>query len=382
MKKICVVTGSRADYGIMRPLLFALQEEVSLELVVTGSHLEERFGNTVVEIEKDGFTIASRIPLHLEDSHKETLGKSFAYLSNGLTDLFSKTSYDLILILGDRYEMLPVANVALLYNIPICHLHGGEQTLGNVDEMIRHALSKMSHLHLTASSVFRQRLLQMGELPERVHHIGSLGVENVLSQGLMNRSALEAYLNIDLAEDYLVVLFHPVTLELSSLEEQVNQLMQALVTLEKQVIFIGVNADAESDVVSRGITTVLEKHSNAHLYLSLPTIVYHSLVKHSKGLIGNSSSGLIEVPSLKTPTLNIGNRQAGRLRGPSVIDVPCQTEAILDGIARLETIVDFDNPYYKAGAKDQALKHILAYLIEEPSLVKAFYEGDDTCGKD
>lgn len=363
MKKICVVTGSRAEYGIMRSLLKKLdaQANIQLEVIATAMHLEEKYGYTYKVIEADGFKLI-KVPLDLKDTSKETIVKSMSLLTGRLGDIFSRNSYDLIIILGDRYEMLPVANVALIYNIPVCHIHGGEKTLGNFDESIRHAITKMSHLHLVASDEFRKRVLQLGEQEEKVHTIGALGVENVLAQTFLTRAELEQTLQIALEKDYYVVLFHPVTLEDGHVEEQVQQLLKALDKVKQQCIFIGSNSDTGSDSIHDLIREYLHQHPNCHQFTSLTTQGYHSLIKHSKGLIGNSSSGLIEVPSLKVATLNIGNRQLGRLRGKSVIDVRPNMEDILIGLEQMKAVEDYSNPYEQDHSSDKAVAIILDYL--------------------
>ena len=347
MKNVCVVTGSRAEYGIMRALLLKLGKEqnIKLDVVVTAMHLEEKYGNTYKQIEEDGLNIIKKIPLNLENTSKKCVSKSLALLTTGLSELFEKIKYNLIIILGDRYEMLPVVNVALIYNIPVCHLHGGEKTLGNFDESIRHAITKMSHLHLVASEEFKNRVIQLGEEEHNVHNIGAMGVENVMRQDFLTEKELEETLGIELKEEYYVVLFHPVTLEDGGALKQIQTLLEVLSEQNKQVIFIGSNSDTDSDKIMNEIEKYTMKNNNSKMFISLKPREYHSLVKHSKGLVGNSSSGLIEIPSLKVPTLNIGNRQLGRLRGPSVVDVDTTKESIQKGLKELSKIRDFYNPY-------------------------------------
>ncbi|HFU4000253.1 TPA: UDP-N-acetylglucosamine 2-epimerase [Streptococcus suis] len=376
MKKICFVTGSRAEYGIMRRLLSYLQDdpELELDLVVTAMHLEEKYGMTVNDIEADNRRIIKRIPLHLTDTSKKTVAKSLATLTEQLTDLFEAVRYDLVLILGDRYEMLPVANVALLYNIPICHIHGGEKTLGNFDESIRHAITKMSHLHLTSTDEFRNRVIQLGENPNHVFNIGAMGVENVLKQDFLTKESLARELGIDLAEDYYVVLFHPVTLEDNTAEEQTLALLEALKEDGRQCLIIGSNSDTHADKIMELMHAFVEQYSNSHLFSSLPTRYYHSLVKHSQGLIGNSSSGLIEVPSLQVPTLNIGNRQLGRLSGPSVVHVGTSKEEIGVGLKQLRAVTDFTNPFEQPNSAGQGYQAIKEYLAQQTSTMKEFHD--------
>ena len=276
MKNVCVVTGSRAEYGIMRALLLKLNKEqnIKLDVVVTAMHLEEKYGNTYRHIEEDGLNIIKKIPLNLENTSKKCVSRSLAILTKGLSELFEEVKYDLIIILGDRYEMLPVVNVALIYNIPVCHLHGGEKTLGNFDESIRHAITKMSHLHLVASEEFKKRVIQLGEEEHNVHNIGAMGVENVIKQDFLTRKELEEVLGIKL-EEYYVVLFHPVTLEDGGAVKQIQTLLEVLSEQTKQVVFIGSNSDTDSDKIMSAIEEYnkkyLEKNQTGycHFYLSL-----------------------------------------------------------------------------------------------------------------
>lgn len=374
MKNVCVVTGSRAEYGIMRALLLKLGKEqnIKLDVVVTAMHLEEKYGNTYKQIEEDGLNIIKKIPLNLENTSKKCVSKSLALLTTGLSELFEKIKYNLIIILGDRYEMLPVVNVALIYNIPVCHLHGGEKTLGNFDESIRHAITKMSHLHLVASEEFKNRVIQLGEEEHNVHNIGAMGIENVMRQDFLTEKELEETLGIELKEEYYVVLFHPVTLEDGGALKQIQTLLEVLSEQNKQVIFIGSNSDTDSDKIMNEIEKYTMKNNNSKMFISLKPREYHSLVKHSKGLVGNSSSGLIEIPSLKVPTLNIGNRQLGRLRGPSVVDVDTTKESIQKGLKELSKIRDFYNPYEQENSIEKAKEAILDYLSKDRSIIKEF----------
>ncbi|MBY5035398.1 UDP-N-acetylglucosamine 2-epimerase (hydrolyzing) [Streptococcus gallolyticus] len=377
MKKICLVTGSRAEYGIMRPLIQKLfdDEEIILDIVATAMHMEEKYGNTYRQIESDGFPIAYKIPLNLRDTQKETVSKSMARLQLALTDIFQENEYDLVVILGDRYEMLPVVNVALIYNVPVCHLHGGETSLGNFDEYIRHAITKMSHLHLVAAEMFRHRVIQMGEQPRFVINTGSLGVENALSLPSLSKVELEEQLAVKLEESYVVVLYHPVTFEEDlSAGDQMSIVLEALSRFGQQCIFIGSNSDTGSDEISIAIASYLKKHPNCHSFASLSTQQYHSLIRHSNGLVGNSSSGLIEVPSLNRATLNIGDRQKGRLSGRSVLNVFVDSDEIYTGLKSLETVTDFSNPYYQEDASQKAYQAITQYLNETPSISQPFYD--------
>lgn len=377
MYKICVVTGSRAEYGIMKPLLTLLKQdsEVQLDIVATAMHMEEKYGYTYQVIESDGFTIGQKIPLDLKDTEKETVVKAISKLQIALSDYLSQRTYDLIIILGDRYEMLAVSNVALIYNIPVCHLHGGEKTLGNFDEYIRHAITKMSHLHLVSTEDYRQRVIQLGEAPKRVVHTGTIGVQNALSLPKLDRKDLANRLQIELPEAYYVVLFHPVTLETDGDSAyQIQELLGALEVKNVPCVFIGSNSDTGSDTIMSAIKEYVSSHDENYLFTSLTTQEYHSLVRCSKGLVGNSSSGLIEVPSLNVPTLNIGNRQKGRLMGASVVNVTTQKDTILKGLDALERVTDFTNPYWKEKAAETAYQTIKQFLQAGIDTTKDFYD--------
>ena len=377
MYRICLVTGSRAEYGIMKPLIERLVDdlEIRLDIIATAMHMEEKYGFTYQVIEEDGYSIFRKIPISLEDTSKKTVVHSISALQLALINLFEEVVYDLIIILGDRYEMLAVANVALIYNIPVCHLHGGEKTLGNFDEYIRHAITKMSHLHLAATDEYKNRILQMGEEPERVVNTGALGVENVLKIPKLSKDDLSNQLTISLPDSYYVILFHPVTLdEEQSALVQVKELLAALDQISVPCIFIGSNSDTGSDLIMSAIEDYVAIHKNCHLFKSLTTQQYHSLILYSKGLVGNSSSGLIEVPSLKRPTLNIGNRQKGRLHGGSVIDVSCEQTEIFKGLKRLDSIKDFSNPYEQEDSSLKAYCKIKEFLHDGTTTLKDFQD--------
>ncbi len=382
MYNIVLVTGSRAEYGIMRQLISKLKDskDINLSIVATAMHMEEKYGYTYKDIENDGFTIDHKIDMKLTDTSDKTILKSMSILQNDLADYFQNKEFDLCIILGDRYEMLSVVNSCIIYKIPICHLHGGEKTLGNYDEFIRHSISKMSHIHLTSTDEYKNRVLQLGESPNHVYNIGSLGVENALTNQLLSKQELNKKLGCNLQE-YFVVLFHPVTLDLeNSLESQVKNLLNALnyKGIDKQIVFIGSNSDSGSDLIGELINDFISKNDRAIIFKSLNTLDYHSLVKNSLGLIGNSSSGLIEVPSLGVPTLNIGDRQKGRVRGNSVIDVSSNLDDICAGIAKLQEFkrlnIDILNPYYKVNSCQNAFDIILNELKIGVSISKDFID--------
>lgn len=378
MKNVMFVTGSRADYGITKRLLkkIAADPELNLQIVATAMHMEAKYGNTYKDIEADGFSLFAKIRLNMSGTSNRDIVHEIAELSVKLSDIFQQKRPDLLIILGDRYEMLAAANTAVIYNIPICHLHGGEKTLGNYDEFIRNAITKMSQLHLTSTEDYRHRVIQMGEQPQSVVNTGSLGVENALNIPKIAFDQLTSELHLTglRKKDYYVCIFHPTTLEPIEINVAIiNRLLSCLRGLT--CVFIGSNSDSGSDEIMKRIITDVRK-SDAHVLLkSVKTYQYHALVRNSNGLIGNSSSGIIEVPSLGVPTLNIGNRQGGRLRGSSVIDVSgASQDEIVEGLSKMKEITTFDNPYEKASSSLHAYNAIRNFLKKNRTTEKQFFD--------
>lgn len=383
VKNICVVTGTRAEYGIMRSLLKKLDknETINLQIVVTAMHLEEKYGFTYKYIEEDGFRITKKIGMNLSDTKTKTLVDGMAKLMVEFSAYLEQNNLDLIIILGDRYEMLSIANCAILYNIPICHLHGGELTLGNYDEFIRHAITKMSHLHIVSTEEHKKRVIQMGENEENICNSGAMGVEHALTnarEDIVDASLAELHLQ----DKYFVVLFHPETLSGSSnVQSQIEELLKALKKSHQQCVFIGANSDSGSDYIMKAINNyVKDDFYHSCMVSSLRTEAYHQLVSKSMGLIGNSSSGLIEAPSLGVTTINIGNRQKGRTRGESVIDVPCEENSIYEAMMRvvLGEVMNnkMENPYYKKDSVDIAYSSIIDFIDNNRGREKYFIDLD------
>lgn len=370
MHKVAFVTGSRADYGIMRNYLKLMHEDETfdLKILATGALLDNTYGHQVDLIYQDGFDVAVEIPIDLDSSSNCTILHSMSIALDCFADYFSKVSYDLLIILGDRFEMLPVAIAASMQKIPILHVHGGEATFANYDEFIRHAITKMSLFHFTSTEEYRRRVIQLGEDPERVFNLGALGAENCL---YIDEKNVPQEI-IDLPEkQYFVVLFHPETLTTSSEAEQVTELLSAICRKSTyKYVFIGSNADTNSNIIRDKIKKYVEEHDNADYYENLHTDAYHYLVKHSVCLIGNSSSGIIEAPSLGVYTINIGKRQDGRVRGNSIIDVECDAEKIEDAMAHVLTIKGNAfpiNPYYQENSAQKyykATQTILSKLLQ------------------
>ncbi|EGO4227425.1 UDP-N-acetylglucosamine 2-epimerase (hydrolyzing), partial [Escherichia coli] len=370
MKKILYITGSRAEYGIMKRLLRKLKdnEHIELSIIATGMHCDAKYGYTYQNIIDDGFEVKELFDINIESSTNSGIISTMSRAQNLFGAYFEEYKYDAIIILGDRYEMLSVAIAASIHGIPIIHLHGGEQTLGNYDEFIRHCITKMSHLHLVATEKYRERVIQLGELPSWVINIGAMGAENTVSLSIPEHKELQSKYENSLS-NYFMILFHPETLTKNkSVHDQIKELIKALDIAHQKYhcnfIFIGTNADTNSDIITKEILTFCESYNFPYL-LSLPTQDYLGLCKYSLGLIGNSSSGLIEIPSLGVPTINIGSRQAGRERGKSVIDVECCYTDILEKIDDvISNRIDrtYYNPYYKENSAEIAMSSIISFL--------------------
>lgn len=383
MSRIGFVTGSRADYGIMRRYLNLMNKdnEIDLKIIVTGALLDEKFGHQVDLIYRDGFVIDAEIKTMIDSSSNKTVIDNMAETLSKFGDYFSRTTYDFIIILGDRYEMLSVAIAASMLRIPILHIHGGEATFGNYDEFIRHAITKMSLYHFTATEEYRRRVIQLGESPDRVFYLGALGAENCL---YINENNVTENIKELPKKRYFVILFHPETLTNVDTLQQVNELLNAIDAFSNyKFIFLGTNADTNSNIIRKRVKEFVCSHENAIYYENLHTDAYHYLLKNGICLIGNSSSGIIEAPSLGIYTINIGNRQAGRVRGNSVIDTACSMKDIYAAInIVLERYMSIKpvNPYFKHDSarlyynETKKLMKKLPIDIQEP---KRFFDCSD-----
>ena len=376
--KVAYVTGSRADYGIVRNYLFHLNRdsEIDFSVLVTGSHMDSRFGNTVSVIEDDGFRIDLRVDLKIDTRSNTSVLRSMAIGIEQFGKYFEDHKFDLLIILGDRYEMMAVAQAAAMHKIPILHLHGGEVTYGNYDEFIRHCITKMSRYHFASTEVYRKRIIQMGEHPETVFNMGALGAENC--NHIMEENVLKSVKRLP-NKEYLVVAFHPETLTNIDIGDQVEIVIRSLREFigRYEIVLIGTNADTKSDVI-RERWMNFSGQDGVHYFESLNTDSYLYLVKNSICLVGNSSSGIIEAPSLGVYSINIGDRQRGRVHGESVIDVPCGEREIRDAIQtsvdRCRGGVTFVNPYYQPDVAKKCYektKEILSAMITTP---KEFYD--------
>lgn len=334
MRTIGVVTTSRSDYSYYLPLLRRIQSDsdLRLQLFVTGMHLAPEFGFTVRDIEADGFPIAERIEMLVASDTPEAIAKSMGLGTIGFAQAFARTRPDILVLLGDRFEMHAAAVAALPFTIPLAHIGGGESTEGLIDEPIRHSITKMSHLHFTTTEYYARRIIQMGEEPWRVTISGAPSLDNLHDLDWLSRSDLEARFGLDLDVSPLVVTYHPVTLEYEATEWQVTELLAALDKVGAPVIFTYPNADTWSRIIRRLIDVYVASHPNARVVVNLGTSAYFSLLRHCAAMVGNSSSGIIEAASFRLPVVNVGNRQQGRVRGPNVVDVGYEREAVLAGI--------------------------------------------------
>lgn len=371
-KKLLYVTGSRAEYGIMKRLLLSLSEddEIELSIIATGMHCDSRYGMTYKVIENDGLNIEKLIDININNETNANVLESMAICQNKFGKYFQENKFDAVMLLGDRYEIFAVAIAAAMHNLPIIHLHGGEKTLGNYDEFIRHAITKMSRLHFVSTEEYKKRVIQLGENPDTVFNVGALGAENSFLLNLPSKQELEKKFG-SLHKKYLIVVFHPETLSELSVEAQYNELLYALEIFTKKYdfIFIGSNSDTGSNKIKK-LTEVFCKKYDCRYMISVTPEEYLALNKYSEALIGNSSSGLIEIPSLKIPTINIGDRQKGRVRGDSVIDTLCEKQKIVQSIHMLDdnSFINkcsiAENPYYSADVKSNIMKLIKLFLLD------------------
>lgn len=363
VKRIAVFTGSRAEYGLLKPLIHALRADAafSVSLIVSGMHLSSEFGLSYREIEADGIPIAEKLEILLSSDTSVGAAKSMGLGLISFAEAFARLRPDLLIGLGDRFEWFAAASAAMVSRIPVAHIHGGESTFGLVDDAIRHAVSKMAQLHFTSTALYRRRLIQMGERPDRVFHVGSIGVDNIRSMRLLSRRALEQALNFKLGRRNIVVTFHPVTLQPGAAAVHLDAMFDALSELSgTHLIFTKSNADPEGRLLNEKIDHFVAKRPReAVAFFSLGQVRYFSLLAQADCMVGNSSSGIIEMPSFHKPTINVGRRQEGRVRAVSIIDCPPEKDAIAAAIheamsARFQRkLPRVRNPYDGHGAVAQ-----------------------------
>lgn len=384
MKKICIVTATRAEYGLLKPVIEKIykSETTELKLVVTGMHLSPEFGLTYKEIEADGYPIDQKIEMLLSSDTPAGITKSMGIALIGFGDYFSVNRPDIVVILGDRYEMLMVAAAAMIARIPIAHLYGGEKTEGAVDEAIRHSITKMSHLHFTSTEEYRRRVIQLGEQPDRVYNVGALGVENARKVSLLRKEELEHQIGFHFSEPTVMVTYHPVTLEMLTAKDQFTDILSVIDShKEISVIFTKANADTDGRIINRMIDEYVRDNSDrCAVYTSLGQRRYLSALQYVDAVLGNSSSGLVEVPSFHIPTINIGDRQRGRVCAESVIHCGNSANEIESALLLAlskefrQKLTDMDNPYEREGASDKIVETICDALEQGIEIKKSFYD--------
>jgi GDP/UDP-N,N'-diacetylbacillosamine 2-epimerase (hydrolysing) len=353
---------------------------LTLQIIATGMHLSPEFGLTYREIVADGFNIDCKVEMLTSSDTPVGIAKSMGLGMIGFADALEELQPDLILVLGDRFEIFSAVSAALVARIPVAHLHGGESTEGAFDEALRHSITKMSHLHFVAAPEYQKRVIQLGEQPEKVFLVGGLGVDAIKHLELIDRASLEAELGFKFGKKNLLVTFHPVTLETASAEQQMNELVLAMSELrDTQLIFTMPNADTDGRALIRILETFTAENDNAHLFASLGQLRYLSCVSEVDGVIGNSSSGLTEVPSFKKGTINIGDRQRGRLQAKSIINCEPTRTSIANAIELLYSssfqanLSQTRNPYGEGGASDKII-NVLRDAGFIDSLKKIFYD--------
>lgn len=383
MRSIGVVTTSRADYGIYLPILKRLSREPQLDmrLFVTGMHLSPDFGRSVEAIEKDGFMIQEKVEMLLASDTPEGIAKSMGLGTLGFAQAFSRWKPDILLVLGDRFEMHAAVVAALPFKIPIAHIHGGELTEGVIDEALRHSITKMSHLHFVATEEYSRRVIQMGEEPWRVIISGAPSLDNLKEFVPLSPAELEARVGMALPErGFLLVTFHPVTLEFERAGEQVDNLLAALAMIDMPVVFTHPNADTAGREVKNRIREFVDKTPSARALENLGTRGYFSLMAHARAMVGNSSSGLLEAPSFKLPVVNVGTRQRGRVRAANVIDCDCEKEEIVDSLNRAissefrDSIKGLINPYGDSNASEYISIRLINTPLDEKLIFKRFFD--------
>jgi len=385
-RKICFFTGTRAEYGIMSRLMRMVADapQCELQIIATNMHLSPEFGLTYKEIEADGFSINKKVEMLLSSDTPNGTVKSMGLGTIGFADALEDLAPDLTVILGDRYEMLAAAQACLIYKIPIAHLFGGEITEGAYDDAFRHAITKLSHLHFTSTEEYRQHIIQMGEQPDRVFYVGALGVNNIKNEQVMSLEELKENLDFDLGNRFLLVTFHPVTMETHTAAGQCDDLLKALdeVSDKYKLLFTLPNSDTDGRIIISKVEDYVAAHPDRSLAVtSLGRKRYYSALKYAAAVIGNSSSGLVEAPSFHIPTLNIGDRQAGRTRGKSVMDVAASYQDMRLGLQQVlseefqslaKTAV---NPYEKEGTLE-AIFDVISNRPLEGLINKKFYQYD------
>lgn len=383
MRKICVYTATRAEYGILYNLLKEIDDDSNLELVliVSGSHLEKNHGMTVKRIKEDGFKIFKEIKIYNEDFSSKGLLKSMAKSLDSLSEVFAKNKPDIGVVLGDRYEIHTFAQACMMFNVPLAHIHGGEATEGLIDDVVRHSVTKMAHIHFPSTEVYKNRIIQMGEIPKNVFNFGAPGVDSIKNLNLLDRGLLFEELGVPDRGTFMVT-YHPVTLYPEKSKSEFNALLNAiedmLIDSTFNFVFSMPNIENGSEWVAEELKAFCKSHESAYLFSSLGQQKYFSLIKQSLGVVGNSSSGIIEVPYFKKPTINIGERQKGRVSGKSVIHVSDNKNEILEALKKcLDEVfiksIQKEESLYGCGGASEKIKNVLKEINLEGILYKPFW---------
>mgnify|MGYP003575014924 CR=1 FL=1 len=380
-RRICVATSGRADYGLLHWPMRDIAEapDLTLQVMATGTHLEPRFGETVTQIEADGFTIDARVPMQLTDDRPQTLARATALALTGAAEALERLAPDILLVLGDRYETLALVQAAMLTRTPVAHIGGGDVTEGAIDEGVRHAITKLAHLHLVTHDEAAARVIHMGEAPDRVHRVGNPGLDHLTRAPRLDRAELERRLGRPLGDRNLLVTFHPVT---TLPDRGLGELTALLAALdhwpEATLWFTGVNSDPGSDKIAAALQAFVASRPNASLHEALGA-AYLPLLAVCDAVVGNSSSGLAEAPSVQTPTVNVGLRQAGRLAGPSVLHADGEVAAIRAALERAlaRDVPSFDNPYGDGRSSARIVSALRGAPPRDLLLRKRFHEASD-----
>lgn len=384
MRRICVVTGTRAEYGLLCRIMGLIKQSsiTELQIIATNMHLSPLYGNTYKEIEADGFVINKKVPIIIDGPNDaNTTLKSMSKAISGFADAYDELNPDLVLVLGDRYEILAAATAALIERIPIAHIAGGDITEGAYDDAIRHSITKMSQLHFPSTEIYRKRVIQLGEQPDRVFNVGSTGVENIKKLQLLSKDEIEEYLDFELNTNTILVTYHPVTLGTRSAELDIKDFLTALEQCRNiRVVFTMPNSDAGSSIIMDSINEFVNRNPNrSRVYKSLGVRRYLSVMRCVGAVVGNSSSGIVETPSFGIPTLNIGDRQKGRLQADSIVNCEPDKNSIVAGLKKIlssevqskakQTI----NPYEQSDSSKRIFDIISTYPLENLTQ-KHFYD--------
>jgi len=381
-RKICVVTGTRAEYGLLYWLMKEINANLELELqiIATGMHLSSEFGNTYQQIESDGFVIDKKVDIELSSDSEVGISRSMGLGMIGFANAFNDLKPDLCIVLGDRFEIFSAVSAAMIAKIPMAHLHGGEATEGLIDEPIRHSITKMSHIHFVAAKEYKNRVIQLGEQPDRVFNVGGLGIDNINKLKLLSKEEFENIINFNLGTKNLLVTFHPVTLETLTSEVQFKELLDSLDELQNtKIIFTKANSDTDGRVINKMIEDFVASRNNTVAFTSMGQLNYLSALQFMDAVVGNSSSGLLEAPSFNIGTIDIGDRQKGRIKADSVISCSPKKEDINKSLKKLYSkgfqniVKNVKNPYGSGGASQKIIS-IIKDINLKGILKKPFYD--------